>query len=213
MAIIGSLAASTTTTITQSFVPELVVIATVDQANPISNLTVTIGGTVYQSLSAQARITAAMKYLVQGLLGADVKIGSILKIADGFLPTETLQLTATNADASVYTVYGFSTGRGSKKVMAGETTIQASSYETFEQFTSLLLDATNLNRVDIMFEDGHTDPFSAAELQALFVMRNTSDADGDLGSLICIDNRFGNILQAKIFTTSGGSMTVAVLNF
>lgn len=205
---IGVLTPSGSVTITRTWVPEFLIINSPETDNVLSSMTVTIGGQVYQSVTNQGRLGSWIKYMIGGMLGASVKVGNIYKLADGFIKDQTLQLTLVNATVNAYVVYGYSTGKGDRPFVAGEITIQASSYEDFDDFTALFFDTTNLLNADIVFADGHSDRFITAELQAMFVTTNITDANGNLGSLICIDNRLGNIASVRIYTTGAGAMTV-----
>ena len=209
---IGNLVASSASTITINWVPEFIVIESVDLDLPITQFTATVAAVPRQNSTAQARLQAMSKYLMNGLLGADVKVGAVMKLSNGFVPEQTTQLQFTNGAATTPAVYAFSTAAAEDGVEdvidSGETTIQASSNSIFEAFTALIFSETNLQYVDITFADGHNEQLSAAEIAALFITRNIADADGKLAGQLVIDNADETIINAKIYTTSGGTLTV-----
>lgn len=199
-----------TTIITRPYTPEIVVVGTVDTDTPLTRITVTSGGTVVQEISGQATIQAMAKYLMECLLGADVKIGMALKISDGFMADENFELKVVQAGTTTPKVYAYATNKqGSQLVLAGQETIQASSNITFENFTALFIPTTNFQDAQVEFEDGHTERLTAVELASLFSIENQADADGLLAGQIVIDNKSEEIASVTVFSDGGGTLQIS----
>ena len=203
------------TTIDRSYTPQYVLIGAVDTDNPVKKLEVSIGGNDFQNLTGQTAVQAFSKLNMQGLLGADVKVGQVFRIANGFNGYQTSQIRLTNSGITTPAVYYFSMRKADGKnvpfepVMAGQETIQETDSKVFQGtgFTHLIFDATNLDYVNIDYVDGHSEKMSSAELCARFAMLEVSDADGKLAGLQVIEN-YGDIAELSIWT-SGGSITVS----
>jgi len=210
---IGTLAASAVTTINRETTPSLVLIGAIDENVVLDGLVVTIGGEVTISIQGQTHIQAFAKYMTEGLLGADVKVGMILKLASGELPNERVQLRMSNAGATTPTVYGYSiSGRNAQAYRVAQQTIQAiDSVRYGAGFQALIIEQTNLDYAQMEFIDGHTDKFSVVELASLFALDNQCDADGLLAGRLMIDNQRKLIKSVTLYTTSGGTMTVTVV--
>jgi hypothetical protein len=206
-----------TTIITRPYCPEMIVIGSVDTDVPLSRITVTVGGQVTQEVSGQAAIQAMAKYLMECLLGADVKIGMMLKVADGFLPGQNVEIKLTQSGTSTATVYGFSDNKGAGLLAtAAQETIQASSNIELSGFTALFIPTTNFQDAQVTFADGHSERLQKEELAALFALENQSDADGLLAGMICVDNKpnyegVQPIQAISVFSSSGGTLQLTTL--
>jgi len=210
--------AGVVTTITQNFVPQFMLVGAIDINNPLRNITVTVGGKVVQQVAGVAVIGAIMKYMMESLLGVDVKVGLLWKLANSFIGNQTLQLQLTNDGATTPIVYGFSAGKSLPvPVQAGQETIQASTKIEFDNtipdraFTALFFEATNFAYAQVEYTDGHDEQLLIGELDALFATENQCDADGKLNAVTVIDNRFGNFKKVTLYSTSGGAFTVTKL--
>lgn len=209
---IGSLVASTTTTLNRDYTPAFVLIGGINEDVVLDALTVTVDGDVTININGQANVQAFAKYLQSSLLGADVKIGMLLKVASGDIPSK-LQLRLSNAGVTTPTVYGFSASKSKAvPVRAAQQTIQANDSVTYGGgFQALIIDETNLDYAQINFKDGHQDKLTVEELKAYFNLLNPSDADGLLAGQLVVDNKGRNIAKISLYTTSGGTMTVTVV--
>jgi hypothetical protein len=189
---------------------ENILIDAVDTNLPLNALNVTVGGQAQIQIEGTNSIMAFAKYLMSSILGADVKVGLLIKAANNFIGNQAVQVVLTNSGATTPKVYAFSTGKTvAVPVKAGQRTLQASDSLRFTDFTGLFFDPANFNYAIIQFADGFEDQLSAKELAALFGMSgNSSDADGLLATQVAIDNKRGNIRSATLYTTSGGSMVV-----
>jgi hypothetical protein len=219
MPVLGQLSGTdgATTIITRPYTPELLVIGSIDTDVPLSRITVTVGGEVVQEVSGQANIQAMAKYLMECLLGADVKIGMMLKVADGFLAGQNVEIKLTQTGTSTASIYGFSDNKGAGLlVRAGQETIQASSNIELTGFTALFIPTTNFQDAQVVFADGHSERLSQQELAALFALENQADADGLLAGVLCVDNKpdiegVQPIQSITVFSTSGGTLQLTAL--
>lgn len=210
MSQIGNLVASASQLFNLDFLPERLLIDNIDAPNIASNLSVTCKGQTLMSVTNAARISAMAKF-DQGAFSATAGLTPVwLRLA----PTRVnlaATINITNANATTPAVYASSTAKGNIARTAVEQTINASANQTFEAFEALFFLPTNLLRVSLTFADGFTDDYSPQEIDALFASYNVADDDGRLEGLSVIrSDRPGNndIVQAVIYTTAGGNMTV-----
>lgn len=207
MSKIGVLPISSNTTITLNYCPEFLVVSAVDLANPVSSLTVTVDGKVYQNLNTQAAITALGKIGGGGLLGADVALGSIFRLATGRISNATTQIQLTNADATAYDVLGFSISQDGEPVSVAQSTVQASSDISFDEFLGLAFPETNVDRLDVEFDNGFVESMTVAEVKALFMLqKGVTDADGEAGTYTALNG--AGLESVTIFNGNGGSTLV-----
>ena len=210
-----NLASSAVKIISRPFAPSMIVIGEPNLDNTISDLAVSLGGRNTIKIEGQAHVTAFMKYMMEGSLGADVKIGMAIKIATGFMANTPLQFQATNSAATTPEVRGYSEAKDGTPVTAAQESIQANSSTIFEGlFKALIFPTTNFSYANIEFADGHTETeMGLPEIRSMFLEANQADADGELGGMMCIDNGDGRIVRATLFTDSGGSLVVKNIGF
>jgi len=210
---IGTLAVSGSnpTIINRDQVDAYVLIGTIDESVPLTAYSITIGGKTVQSVSTASHIIALAKFLQESLLGADVAIGMMLKVAGDFIAGQNIQYSFDSDDAAVtFPIYAFSEGEtDAVPVTAGQVTKQDGDNQLFNgnEFTCLIFPDTNFDYVNIEFADGHTSKLSGAEVDALFSLYNQCDADGRLGGNHVIDNSRGDIARATVFA-SGGTLKI-----
>jgi hypothetical protein len=210
MSAIGVLAASVATLFNLDYLPERLLIGDIDTVLVPSSLSVVCSGRQLMSVTNAARISALGKF-DQGAFSATVGLTpNWLRLA----PTrvnKACTINITNSGVATPTVYASSTAKGNIARTAVEQTINASANQTFTEFEALFFLPTNLLRVNLTFADGFNDDYSPAEVDALFASASVADDDGRLEGLSVIrSDRPGNndIVQAVIYTTSGGNMTV-----
>ena len=195
------------TTIDLEHVPQFLFIGAPDADLPISKFELTVSGQSFQNISIQALIQAFSKYMMEGLLGADVKVSQVLKLADGFIPGKNVQIRITNAGATTPDIHTFSAVKGAFPIAAGQINVKQNDSETFSGFETVIFDPANLDYVDVTFSDGHKDKLQGVELDVLFSLNHQADADGRLIGMTVIDNQMDQITQVEIFAT-GGDITV-----
>jgi len=222
MSQIGSLTASSSDIFNRADTPANILIGTVDTDVPLSAFSVSIRGLQTINITAQARIQAFAKWLMAGVLGADVKKGMLLKLADEAVTGQSCQIRTTNATATTPGVFEFSDGKNGnspKVVAAGEETIQASSVQRFDgnNFDLLAFDPSNVTDVQFEFISANGSVFSqlmtAVEIDAMLVAQGvTTDADGRLAGLTAIDNTDNRIVSATFNNGGAGTTTVLKVN-
>lgn len=216
MSQIGVLAASVATLFNLDYLPERILVGNIELEGTVSNLSVVCAGRQLMSVTNDARISALSKF-DQGasIISATALVPNWLRLA----PTrvnKACTINLTNGTAEAQDVFASSTAKGNIARTAVEQTVNASANQTFTEFEGLFFDPTNVLRVNLTFEDGFNDDYSPAEVDALFASQNISDEDGRLAGLSCIKSsqQTGNdILQAVIYTTSGGNVTVLKSSF
>jgi hypothetical protein len=214
MSQIGVLAASVATLFNLDYLPERLLIGDLNSKGVASNLSVVCSGQQLMSVTAAARITALAKYDQGAYFGSG---GSASNLTPNWIRlaatrvNKACTINVTNGGATTPAVYAASTARGNVARTAVEQTINASANQTFTQFEALFFVPTNVLRVNLTFADGFNDDYSPAEIDALFASENVTDENGRLDGLSAIkSDRVGNndIVQAVIYTTSGGNVTV-----
>lgn len=210
---IGTLAVSGSnpTIINRNQVDAYLLIGDIAESIPLTAYSITIGGKTMQTVSTAIHIQALAKFLQECLLGVDVAIGMMLKVAGDFIPNQNIQYSFDSDDAAAtFPIYAFSEGEtDAVPVTAGQSTLQDGDNEMFNgaEFTCLIFPTTNFDYVNIEFVDGHTAKLSPAEVDALFSLYNQADADGKLSTCHVIDNSRNDIARATIFA-SGGTLKV-----
>lgn len=194
-------------------------IGTIDTDIPLQGLSITVGGRERVNIQNAALCLAYCKWTRSGLLGADVKIANAIPVTRSGrgMGNVSLEARLTNNGVTTPAVYGHSRGRyreGLDQInIASTTTIQASSNQLFVDFDMLAFIATNLNNIEVEFDDGWNDRFQPDEIAELFNQFNDSDADGKLGTCFIIDNLSMRALgygirSVRVYTDSGGTLTV-----
>lgn len=199
------------------FVPQFLLVGTVDTDLPIEGLSVSIEGVDKISIvDNQSLLQAYAKWSMEGMLGADVKIGQLLKIADGKISGKDCQITITNAGVSTPDIYAYSDRKGANGLNFGTSTIQSSSNKVYNQFGALFFPTANVDYAQVTWKNGHSDKLTVPELRSLFVQTNQTDADGQLAGITVIDNLAaadarGLIDSVDLYTTNGGTCTVGIV--
>lgn len=212
MSQIGVLTASVSTLFNLDYLPERILIGDLAKYDVVSNLSIVSKGQQLMSVTSADRITAMSKF-DQGAIdntGEGQLTPVFLRLAVARINLAT-SINLTNATANNEDVFASSTARGNVARTAVEQTINQSANQTFTDFEGLFFDDSNVLRANLTFADGFNDDYSPQELRALFASENVADADGTLNGLTCIkSNRPGenDIVQAVIYTTSGGAVTV-----
>jgi hypothetical protein len=209
MAQIGNLTASASSVFNLDFLPERFLIGQTDTDQPLSQISVVTSGTQLFSITAAARIRAIAKFDQGATLGADVKVPMWLKLAVGRVNKATT-INVTNSGAGTEAVFAVSTGMNNIARRAVEQSINPSANATFDNFEGLFFDPTHVLRVQVLFDNGFSDEYTPAELNALYAAYHVADADGTLNGLTCIDadSGAGIITQVTIYNGSGGSTVV-----
>lgn len=212
------------TVVDDDYVPEHILVGTVDTDLPLTGFSYSIDGHVKSNIIGQALLQAFSKFQMKGLLGADVKVGQLLTIADGGVRKK-FQAVFTNAGATTPNIYLNATRNSDGLcVLASTLTIEASSSYKFEKFSGLIFPVANLDSAEITWKEKKgketkewTNRLTGVELDALFATQNVTDADGRLIAQTVIDNSNGlkgvanPMSRVTLYTTAGGTMTVLVI--
>lgn len=192
-----------------SYVPEFILVGTTDTDLPLTRVSVSVAGEDFQNINGQSLAQADSKINMEGILGADVKVGQLYQVADGLLPGQTCQIRLTNAGATAPDIYAFSTSKGTKVLSKGTVTVKNNDHEMFSNFQALVFDPSNLDYAQVTWADGTNEKMSGPELNAVFSFLNTSDADGDLAGLLVLNNSLGIFLNVDVYA-DGGDIAVLV---
>lgn len=158
---IGTMAASTTTTIALTYLPEYLYFqaATAPSALRVSVL----GEGVLLDLDAAGVLA------LSNIRGVNRSVnGFLLPLADGLRTNVNVEIVFTNTVASPVPLYGFSTATGNLYFESARATLLANSGASFQDFAILALPSLGANdTVDIHYVDGTTQRFHRDEIQAL----------------------------------------------
>jgi hypothetical protein len=215
MALIGSIAATSSGVFNLDFLPEKLLIESPSSANQfLSNFSVVTSGVQLMSITNVARLTALAKFDSGAILSDpsaanESMTASYLRLATGRINKATT-ITGTNGEVNPCSVYAASTNISNVARRAVEQSINPSANATFDNFEALFFLPANVLRAQITFANGFTDEYTIAELKALYSNYHVSDFTGELQGLICIDadSGAGLISQVVLFNGSGGTTVV-----
>lgn len=213
MSLIGGFAASSSAVFNLDFLPEFLLLGATDDANQaLSNLSVVTSGVQLMSITNVNRLTALAKFDSGAVLADEPSnnmAASYLKLSTGRINKGTT-ITGTNSVASLVNVYAASTCLSDVARRAVEQSINASANATFSDFECIIFDATNVLRATITFANGYSDEYTPIELQALYAKYHVADSAGRLEgqTVIDADSPAGLISQVVLFNGSGGSTVV-----
>jgi hypothetical protein len=210
MALLGSAAASTTTTFNIQFLPEYLVFGSPETANTITGIEVIVRGRPRITINGAALLTTLSKVNIAGVLGTTVAVGRVLQLADGGLGNEQVQINITNGLTAV-NVFAFTTkslNQAVGLVKAATQTIVDGSYSDFVGFDRLIFPATNVSTIDVVFKSGWKETLRPSEIKGLMALQGLSlDTDTLLGTNLIINNTFGQFRSVRVYA-SGGNVTV-----
>lgn len=186
--------------VNQSQCDSVITIGDVDTANPLQGITVEVDGVAFINIqSAATLVTAFMKWLNN--LAPSV-VGMCLKVATGKISRNT-NYRFTNAGATTPAIQAYSDNGDGVPVIAGTKGINALSYEDFTKFSALMIQTpANVSAVDVVFTNGHKQTMSVIDLDTLYNMQRSGEADGRLGGVTVIDNTGSTIKAVRIYATT-----------
>lgn len=183
----------------QAQLEEFLLIGDVDTTNPLTAIQIEVAGQTVLNINSAALITGFMKWAME--LTAST-VGLMLKVATGQIVASTTY-RLTNGGATTPNIFAFSDNKTGIPIEVASKTINPSSFETFEKFSVLLLETpANVAYADITFRDGHQSQLTIEEIDALFALKNQSEANGRLGTVSVINNTDQTIRRVKIYTTA-----------
>jgi hypothetical protein len=216
---VATLNASNPTTIFfTGHIPELILVDAVDTDLVVDSITVDAEGVNYQNVEGQAIIQAMSKVLMAGNLGVNVRVGQVLKIADGQVPISAGQqcrVVLGNAGATTPNVYAISDSVGRGAFRSSQDSINNLANANLSGMDFLFFEDSNFSKADILFNDGHSESdVTLVELNMLFTaspLTKATDADGKLAGVNVVDLNGSGIAEIKLYA-SGGSLPFYTLN-
>jgi hypothetical protein len=216
MALIGTLAASSSAVFNLDFLPEKFLVDSAANSNQsLSNFSVVTSGIQLMSITNVARLTALAKFDSGAILSDpsaanQSTTASYLRLATGRINKATT-ITTTNGSASALSIYAASTNITNVARRAVEQSINPSANATFDNFEALIFDSTNVLRAQITFANGFSDEYTPDELKALYSNYHVTDAFGNLEGLTVIDADSGAGLISQVVLFAGAGAAVVVL--
>jgi len=209
MSVIGTIitgAGVQTTFSGQAQCDEYIVLGDIATANPLTGLTVEIDGTPFINIAnSQPLVGAFMKWTSEF---AGTIVGNFFKIATGMIKRNTTY-RFTNSGAFTPIVRVFSDSKDGVPFLATTKQINVSSFEDFAKFSMLAITLpANISSVEIVFADGHKGTLTQQEVDALFNLKNQTEANGQLNACSIIDNTDQSIQSVRIFA---GATALTVL--
>ena len=216
MALIGNFPASTSAVFNLDFLPENFLIDRAGGATQfLDNFSVVTSGIQLMSITSVTRFTALAKFDSGAILSDPAATNnsttaSYLRLASGRINKATT-ITGNNPFGAPLPAFAASTCISNVARRAVEQSINPSANATFNDFESLIFDASNILRAQITFANGFSDEYSVAELQALYANYHVSDQSGTLEGLTCIDADSGAGLISQVVLFAGAATSVVVL--
>lgn len=185
----------------------IVVIGSVSTANPLQGLQVEVDGIPFINISNQAALLSAyakwMSQFVSTLMGV------VFKIATGRIYKSTTYRFINNG-ATTPIIYAYSDAEDGVPILAGTKSINAGSFDDFQSFSALFISApANIASAEIVFRNGTKSTLTSQELDAMFSMTSSSEANGQLLGCTVIDNRMRVIESVRLYAT-GAALTILV---
>lgn len=204
MAKIGQLAASTSTTLQITYVPEFITFSTT--AAPTKIQLRVLGDGTLVDLSAAASIGTMNKL---GQIGSETNRYTF-QVANGLIPGKNAELTITNAQAGTVNVFGYSNNRGDSYATYNEQTILGSSGTDLSDFAAVGIVALGAtDQVNITYADGTVDNYEGAnELDSQWAYFQGYDPSG---SGYVVQNFDQNVSKLNIIPAA--NRTVVVLSY
>jgi hypothetical protein len=191
------------------FLPEKLLINLTDGAQDLTSLSVVCSGVQLMSITDQNRIDALQKFDNGAVLSFSPATASFLRLATGRINKATT-ITGVNPGVQAMPIYASSTNMSNVARRAVEQSINPSANATFSDFECLIFASTNVLRAQITFDNGFTDEYSVAEINAYFAAYHVAEQNGQLIGLSVIDadSGGGKISQVVLYNGSGGTTTV-----
>jgi len=210
MSQIGTLVtgAGVTTVISgQSQCEEIIVLGSVSTANPLQGIQVEVDGQPFININNQPALLAAWsKWMSQFV---STLVGVVIKVATGKIPRSTTY-RFTNNGATTPIIYAFSDNADGVPFIVATKQINAASYEDFEKFSALFIGTpANLASAEVVFTNGHKTTMTFQELDALFALKNPTEANGELLGVTVIDNRDQSIQSIRMNCSAANTILIA----
>jgi len=192
----------------QSQCDSYIVIQDVDTANALQGISVEVDGTPFINIANSAPLVGAFMKWQQETTGNIV--GLMFKVSTGMIKRNTTY-RFTNNGATTPTVRVFSDAPNGIPFVATTKSININSYEDFNKFSALFLTLpASVSSVEMVFTNGHKATMTIEEVNALFSLKNSSEADGLLNACSVIDNSDQSIESVRIFAGAAAVTTLIV---
>ena len=190
----------------QSQCEQVIVVGTVDTANPLQGLAVDVDGTTIINIQSAPLLTAYAKWLVN-VVGTVV--GLAINVATGRIPRST-NYRFTNAGVTTPAIFAYSNNSSGIPLLCGTKQVNPSSYEDFQNFSALFISVpANLLNCEVIFKDNTKSTMVLQELAAMYSLSYPAEATGLIGACLCIDNRNQNISSVRV-NASATAVTVLI---
>jgi hypothetical protein len=188
---------------------QILVVGSVATANPLQGLQVEIDGIPFININNQpALLSAYAKWQAQFV---STLVGVIFPIATGRIQKNTTY-RLTNNGATTPAIYATSFGENGVPFLVGTKQVNASSYEDFENFSALFIGTpANLSSAEVVFMNGCKSTMTFQELDAMFSLQNSAEANGELLAVTVIDNRDKKIRSVRLNCSAANTILVAKL--
>lgn len=188
---------------------QILVLGSVSTANPLQGLQVEVDGIPFININNQpALLSAYAKWQAQFV---STLVGVVFPIATGRIMKSTTYRLVNNG-ATTPIIYATSFGEDGVPFLVGTKQINASSYEDFEKFSALFIGTpANLSSAEVVFSNGCKSTMTFQELDAMFSLQNSAEANGELLAVTVIDNRDQKIKSVRLNCSAANTVLVAKL--
>lgn len=188
---------------------QMLVLGSVSTANPLQGLQVEIDGVPFININNQpALLSAYAKWQAQFV---STLVGVVFPIATGRIPKNTTYRLINNG-ATTPAIYATSTSEDGVPFLVGTKQINASSFEDFDSFSALFIGTpANVSSAEVVFRNGCKSTMTFQELDAMFSLQNSAEANGQLLAVTVIDNRDQKIRSVRINCSAANTILVAKL--
>jgi hypothetical protein len=189
----------------------VLVLADIDNANPLSGIQVEIDGVPFINIKGNATLcTAFAKWQNRAIEGTNI-VGVAYKLSTGKINRSTTY-RLTNNGVTTPVIRVLSDNQNGVPFIVAQKGIPALSFDDFQQFSALLIDVpANVNNIEVNFRDGHRETWSVQDADTYSALNFDTEADGRLGGATLIDNTAGNISSVRINATTAVSVLVIKL--
>jgi hypothetical protein len=202
--------AGVVTTVTgQPQCESIVLIGSVSTANPLTGIQVEIDGVPFINIVNQAALLSAWaKWQSQFV---STLMGVVFKLATGRIKKPTTY-RFTNGGATTPAVYAFSDAENGVPYLVGTVQINASTYQDFAKFSALFIGTpANVSSAEVVFTNGTKATLTFQELDAMFSMKSSTEANGELLAVTVIDNRDQSIANVRLYCSAANTILIAKL--
>ena len=188
---------------------QVLVLGSVSTANPLQGLQVEIDGIPFININNQpALLSAYAKWQAQFV---STLVGVVFPIATGRIQKNTTYRLVNNG-ATTPIIYAHSYGENGVPFLVGTKQINASTFEDFEKFSALFIGTpANLASAEVVFSNGCKSTMTFQELDAMFSLQNSAEANGELLAVTVIDNRDQKIKSVRLNCSAANTILVAKL--